>query len=200
MPSVAQYKEPFSYDKRLATKLVKLGYGKDVKIIDGETAKLKPAKAKYLAMTYKLFTSGKPAKEYLKSAEKNIKAYIAELFRDNNIKKSLFKVDVSYGADDGHYAFLVTLTSKKTGVERFVGDEALHWESDGDFEDTIQQEDWAFWLMDEDSPFYDQDFVDAYAATQAGQALEQFAQTLDESSFESEFIHAVKFIEKSDKY
>ena len=192
------FKEPFDYSKSLATKLVRTGHGKNVVIIDEETAKLKPKLATELQRTYKLFASGKPAAEYLNSAEKAVKRYVSTVLKDNGISASKFKIDVgeSNRTVGDAYALSVYIEHKKSGEEVLFEHESLYIPSISEFgEDAADSYEWAWWLMDEDSPFYSEEFTDSYRMTEVGQALEQFAHTLDESSFADDLISEIEKLE-----
>ena len=71
--------------------------------------------------------------------------------------------------------------------DRDIEHEALYYRGARDsLSDALESWDWAAWLGDEASPFYSDDFAESYATDQASIALEQFSQTLDESSFKDD--------------
>jgi polyhydroxyalkanoate synthesis regulator phasin len=195
-----KFKENFDLYRDFYQKIVKHGYIKDIIRVAEETSfglsigitvKLKPEVADDLSKTYKLFTSEKPIQDHIKSAGEAVQRYIKNILEKNKISPRDVRIDLDWQDEE---SLRIIIENTKTKEDVTFEPEALYLRGGSDQfgEDASESWNWAFWLMDEDSPFYDEDFKSAYQRTEAAQALEQFAHTLDESSFEDDFLEQLQ--------
>ena len=200
------FSEEFELSEELESALKKNKYEGDIEVTREEDrtkyAKLKPAVAKELKRTSDLFLSEKHADEYLDNAKKAAKKYVEDqIKKDGKAVKGKIAVEITDRIGDnyvgsGNAALYITLTAP--GAEPVeIEPSALYYAGSGDVvAEDMSQWNWVFWLAADESPFQDSSWVDAYEKDRCGQALEQFAQTLDESDLKFELKNAINKIER----
>jgi len=169
--------ETFELTEELKAELKKLDLlGDIVELPDGE-AKLTAKAAKELDRSYKIFTSGEHATENFNAvetilkeeAEKAIKKVAGDKAKD-------FKVDVNLHVEDRYVVYdgaaaVVEVSYQDDskdidsvyykGVDETVGDTITSWPE------------WAFWLMDDESPLKSDTFVSAWRENEIASALHE---------------------------
>lgn len=164
------------------------------------TAKLTPQTAEELKRVSDLFIhENKYKEERIETVENGIKQEILEKFK-SKFKGVTDELQIDVGVVEGfdnHYSVRVDL---KLGDEEYeFSPEALSYSGDA-FEligDAATNWNWAAWLGIEDSPFYDEAFVDAYSDDTLSQALEQFWNTREESTYYEELNAALDSLMKN---
>lgn len=197
------YKNSFVLKKRFYDLLKKEGYLEDLisvskedyekeKVDDdfkeGFTFKLKPEVAKDLEKTEKLFKSYKYAEKRLKEAKESLKGYIKKYVKEkypDTSKEILENLKIYFKEDSNAYSFVITLDEKEIKTNYLEYLETNWFDISGSWN-------WLVWLSDEDSPFYDSTFVEAYSYDQMTTAMEQFVHTLDEGDFYHELDRGIK--------
>lgn len=155
---------------------------------------LSPKAKKDLQRTYKFFISQKEAEKRTDGAKAQATEHLKKLAKEYqpehadkiNIEPEYREFDNYVGSDAASISFTVSYGDQEkefepealyyTGAHEGLGDAMLPtgW-------------DWATWLMSDESPFYSEDFREAYASDQASSAMEQFAANLDESDIDRQF-------------
>lgn len=200
---------PFELKPKLEAELKKYKYEGDVEPVqmtpeekekagfddDANVVKLTDKTKKELETSWKAFMEGEAGDKYFTEAKEATKAYVEGVLKELLGEKE-FSVEVTDESQSryvGNDAGALYLAIK-------VGDEEIDMEPDALFysgaaesmADGMSSWNWLFWLTDYESPVSSEDFADMYQYHQIGQALEQFAHTLGESSLKTDIEKALK--------
>jgi hypothetical protein len=197
---------------KLEAALKKYGYSGDIEMVSPEEAdselgvqkafRLKPEVIKDLRNTIQLFASREYADKNMESARAGIVSFVKEVIDQEGAKAGKLSDHFTVEADisgldsyTGSEAMAAYIHIESGGVSRDLEPAALY---DRNIYDGIQEAgsswNWAFWLLDDVSPFKSDDFVEDYAYDQAGNTFDQLVATLDESDFATEVKKAVDAI------
>lgn len=191
-------KDSFELTPKLKEQLEKFGYLNDIEAeAEGTQAKLKPEVVKDLKETYNLFTSEKHADEYIDSAKKAANYYTEKIIKEVAGKEAKdFEVSIAFEYKTKYLVYeggALYITLKYKDSEETLEPSSLYYAGAQEaMYDSFSSYNWLFWLASENSPFGDDDFRGAYEYDETGQALQHFAQTLNESDYKWELEKTVK--------
>lgn len=178
------YLDPFELSPEREAFLKEFGLEDDVEIVGGEgekMAKVKPSIAEELSRTENLFKSGHVAEERLSGMEDAIKAMIKELGAE--VAPGFeFDTDVTYRESNyGNPAYFYDVKLSKGEAEIEMQILYYTFEPWVSLQESADSWDWAAWLGLPESPFYDEDFLNAYDEDQVSIALEEMLSLFKES-------------------
>jgi hypothetical protein len=187
-----EFSKPFELTRKVDGFVAHYKQGEMIELLkevsaDGEKeAKLKPHAAKKLKRTEDLFNSRKYAEERLKESKGLLEDTVKEHLKLKGAQKIKFEVEVS---DDDTLSMSIKFTLGD--IEETLEPSSLYVPSDDQqvFEQAqygSSEVNWAAWLGVDGSPFYSQEWADAYNYDQQTIAMDQFVATLDESLFFSD--------------
>lgn len=146
---------------------------------------------KDLARTYTLFTSRKPAEDYLKGAKESWKAGFGEVIKKVATKMGIHprgvKIETDFNYDlknSSHNSSVITVSYKGKSEEFSIMEGS--YDVDAQMGDAASNWSWAAWLGIEDSPFFDQDWKDAYIETEIAHTISELGSYFDESSIKQD--------------
>jgi len=129
---------------------------------------LSKGKAKDLVGTYKVFTSGKAEEDYYKQVESGLNSQIKEAIKAASISSGVRPSGIKYDVNIGDESSSVTVKFKGEELELDAGyfidpytDEFHVSAMEG-----ASSWDWMALLGDEDSPWYDSDWISSYVDTE----------------------------------
>lgn len=136
---------------------------------------LKPEVLVNLNRTKDLFKDHSRLDYKFEEIKNSLKGYVIEYFNKNNIDLG-FEVEGQF--NDNYGELYLNLENQE-----FKHEYLRRNEDSSSYEDAPLNWSWAAWLIAEESPLKDEDFIVDYQTDQLLSALDQFVHTLDESTF-----------------
>lgn len=136
---------------------------------------LKPEILVNLNRTKDLFKDHSRLENKFEEIKNSLKGYVSEYLNKNNIDLD-FQVEGNF--NDNYGELYLNLEN-----EEFKHEYLRRNEDSSSYEDAPLNWSWASWLIAEESPLKDDEFIEYYQTDQLLSALEQFVHTLDESTF-----------------
>lgn len=189
----AHFNSSFDLDKKTESFLKKHKLMNDIEIGEsknGRTAKLKPEKAEELRRVSELFIHDNKhieerEAEVINGVTKDIKEkFAAEHKGVPDELKVIVSIDSSDVGDDEHQEVLVELQLGGQSEEATLDSLNVNGNFNEIVGDAAGSYPWAAWLGgSEDSPFYDEAFVEGYGRDWMSIAVEQFFHTRNETEY-----------------
>lgn len=184
----------FEKDEKVESFLKKHNLEKMVEKVSDSESKLIDSEFEDLKGTKEAFDSS--SSNRMEEAEKSLKIIVEEKLKKMNRTDLSVEVRHEMGTrytGDDNAAMYVDLSNEEE--THTLETSALWYSGMNDAPSNALNESsdsWVVWLMDEESPFYDESFVESYKEDWASIALEQFVHTLDESSFQTDLENLIK--------
>jgi hypothetical protein len=136
---------------------------------------IKPFVSVYLNRTLELFKDRSRQEDKFNEIKESFSSYVKKQLIKLN-KELEFSVEGDFDSEYGE------LYLKFDNFE-FRHEYLQRMENESSYEDAPESWTWAAWLISDESPIKDDEFIEYYQTDQLLQALDQFVHTLDESTF-----------------
>lgn len=145
-----------------------------------------------LTSTYNLFTSEEEAKKRINEAIEKVKKEVTLIKKgllDKNPEFKKIEDKISFDVNcqyfdrwSGSDGITINLIIDSDILEEDKNS-VIDYNGAYNFSDSFESWYWLAWLADHESPYYSEEFLDAYALDHASSAMDQFSHTLDETDF-----------------
>jgi len=170
------FDDEFELTPELRQNLEKLKLMGDIELLEEGNARLKPKAAAKLSKTYELFTSEKYADERFEEVETGIKSIVQQAIKEEAKGKAkdielrlIWHIQDKYVVGQG--ASIVGRIEYDGETEDF---DTLYYSGEHEHGDAITSwPEWAFWLLDHDSPLQSDIFTESYEKDQISQGLSE---------------------------